>query len=164
MIELSHYSYQPIGHIYSVQQIPSVPTFALGKPKGFWVSVDKEYGWPEWCADNKFRDIKKQYHYRIILAPDSNILHISTANDMKEFQKQYQLGDLSANRFAFTGISWKDVSLDYQGIIISPFMPSVQYDNTVKWYYGWDCASGCIWDSSAVAWTELLYEPQKVSA
>jgi hypothetical protein len=23
-------------------------------------------------------------------------------------------------------------------------------DDNCGWYYGWDCASGCIWDSAAV--------------
>ena len=29
-------------------------------------------------------------------------------------------------------------------------------DMETRWYYGWDCASGCVWDASAVQSVEPL--------
>ncbi len=39
----------------------------------------------------------------------------------------------------------------YQGIIIAPYCYSIRLDNDCFWYYPWDCASGCIWDATAIA-------------
>lgn len=39
----------------------------------------------------------------------------------------------------------------YDGIVITPYVWSMRLDRSAFWYYGWDCASGCIWNASAVA-------------
>lgn len=47
-------------------------------------------------------------------------------------------------------INWPMVADRYQGIVIAPYLWSRRMDGGL-WYYGWDCASGCIWDAAAVA-------------
>ena len=47
-------------------------------------------------------------------------------------------------------IDWAEVASKYDGIIISPYQWSLRLDMEMMWYYGWDCASGCIWNISAI--------------
>ena len=44
---------------------------------------------------------------------------------------------------------WARVGEAYPGIIIAPYIWSRRLDGPM-WYYGWDCASGCVWDPSVV--------------
>ena len=48
-------------------------------------------------------------------------------------------------------INWQPLTEQYAGIIISPYQWKRRLDGRASdWYYGWDCASACIWDLSAV--------------
>lgn len=40
------------------------------------------------------------------------------------------------------------VRQDYAGIEISPYQYECRFELT--WYYGWDVASGCVWDKEAI--------------
>jgi hypothetical protein len=46
-------------------------------------------------------------------------------------------------------IMWGEVAEEYSGIIISPY--SRARSKSYLWYYGWNCAGGCIWDTEIVA-------------
>ncbi len=118
------------------------------KPRGLWVSVDGPRDWPEWCADENFRDTKAQHRYRVTLASSANILTLSTVESLVGFDIEYgDGGDLGL-------IDWALVAAKYQGIIIAPYQWGHRLG--MLWYYGWDCASGCIWDASAIASVERL--------
>ena len=41
-------------------------------------------------------------------------------------------------------IDWKKVASKYDGIEIVPYQPKARMN--LLWYYGWDIASGCIWN------------------
>ena len=43
-------------------------------------------------------------------------------------------------------IDWERVKEQYSGIIITPYCFDLRLD--FIWYYGWDCESACIWDTS----------------
>ena len=74
---------------------------------------------------------------------------------MYAFGKKYQyMGE--PEYFGKLAIRWQDVALDYQGILIAPYQWSLRLDKDFRWYYMWDCASGCIWDLSAIASLTLL--------
>ena len=47
-------------------------------------------------------------------------------------------------------IDWNRVAKKYQGIIITPYIWERRLTTTCTWYYGWDVASGCIWDNKAI--------------
>ena len=41
---------------------------------------------------------------------------------------------------------------EYDGIIIAPYQYSCRLMNSsTAWYYGWDCASGCIWNLGCIS-------------
>ncbi len=56
---------------------------------------------------------------------------------MRKFKITYQL-------------EWDKVKDKYQGIIIAPYQWECRLALETCWYYGWDCASGCIWDLDCI--------------
>lgn len=44
-----------------------------------------------------------------------------------------------------SGIDWKAVAKEYDGIEIDPYQYERRFSEGFLWYYGWDCASGCVW-------------------
>lgn len=39
----------------------------------------------------------------------------------------------------------------------------MRLDNRCTWYYGWDCASGCIWDKDAIEHYYLIKEQETLN-
>lgn len=128
------------------------------KPRGFWVSVDGEYDWPWWCREEQFELVALRYHYRVRLTSDANVLILDTESKMLDFHEQYG-EDLFAGghvgRYQLVG--WKRVAEDYAGIVIAPYFWCFRFDTELSnWYYGWDCASGCIWEHNAIESIEMI--------
>lgn len=158
-MELSHFSYKPIDALYSVEQDARDNRYWNDKPRGFWVSVDGKNDWEEWCNAENFGKMHKTYQYRVELAPDANILHISNEDEFMAFHKEYSK---DAPEVIYGGvILWENVAKNYQGIIIAPYLYTFRFHDQTRWYYGWDCASGCIWNADAIAGIELIREPEK---
>ena len=58
-------------------------------------------------------------------------------------------------------INWRKVAKAFDGIIIPEYIYSRRLDgNASDWYYGWDCASGCIWDARAIKTTKKITKPK----
>jgi hypothetical protein len=116
------------------------------KPAGLWVSVKGERDWPEWTIAESFMTPYDKLCYRIELVEDHNILIISSTAEFDAFEKEFG-GPILPMSFLRV-INWKRVGEKYKGIIIAPY----NYERCMSspWYYGWDCASGCIWDTSAI--------------
>jgi hypothetical protein len=145
--ELSHYSSASGVYPMSMEQLP-VPSF---KPKGLWVTVDGEFDWPTWCKQEEFHEADLQYKFRVALNPDANILYIQGEQELREFNSWAGETLVLAGGHEFPGyVNWNKVAEKYQGIVISPYVWSCRLDYDVHWYYGWDCASGCIWDADAI--------------
>ena len=70
-----------------------------------------------------------------------------------EFWKEW--GGPSGNKWRDRCINWRAVAGDYAGLIITPYQWSRRLE-PYSWYYGWDCASGCIWDPSAITDIKLI--------
>jgi len=49
-------------------------------------------------------------------------------------------------------INWPAVAEKYDGIIIAPYIWQRRLSDNPDhfWYYGWDCASGCIWNTEVI--------------
>lgn len=160
-MNLSHYSNQPIEKIASKKQNFNNLYCGIGKPQGLWISVDGEYDWPSWCEEEEFLQIEEQYHYRVHIKKDANILHLKSTEEIKSFHEKYCAPKPMVKLFA---IPWQIVAKDYDGIIISPYCQELRLDCEIGWYYPWDCASGCIWAADAIEKIELIREPMKEAA
>jgi hypothetical protein len=124
------------------------------KPNGLWVSVKGEFGWPEWCIGESWGTDTLRYRSIVKLVPDAPILMIENAAELDQFDETFGSPIIPHYRM----IDWDRVAEFYQGIVITPYIWSRRLDGSCRWYYGWDCASGCIWDPAAI---ESVSEPER---
>jgi hypothetical protein len=135
------------------------------KPKGFWVSVEGNGdGWSDWCRDNEWGTDRLANAHEVTLADSANILWIRSVEELDAFAEQWKIqpdwNDPIQRKWHHleTKIDWEAVAHRWRGIIITPHLWERRLDGGAFWYYGWDCASGCIWDPAAIASIQLLQE------
>lgn len=138
---LVHYSKKPISKL-----LPVVKPQRIGfKPIGLWISDQSEpRNWFDWCLDEEYHLDILAFAYIVELKANPNILFITSLEELKAFSIRFYAPDYY--------IDWPKVRANYAGIVISPY----RYDARNVWYYGWDVASGCIWDISAISSFTLL--------
>ena len=150
----------------------SYPQMGHPKPNGLWFDVDGS--WRQWCKAAQFRLEHMIWRHTVTLRDTSRILFLRNMENIDLFTSQYG-HDISGNiqpiqssedldRFTcqygsdlfgdilgqFSNyIMWEEVAGKYSGIIIDPYLP--ERSQTYLWYYGWNCAGGCIWDTSVVS-------------
>lgn len=125
------------------------------KPKGLWYGIGTE--WIDFArdadslsADNEFLVGARKWeteHVFLLDINESRMKIIRTADELKEFDKQY--GEYKSD-FYERLINWVKVANDYDGIEIAPYISSMRMDREVTFYYPWDIASGCIWGNGVV--------------
>ena len=147
-LQLSHYSDAPFELDCTRTYEQREPVSAHEKPRGFWVSVDGEHGWPEWCRDENFGLDRLASRLPLTLAPTANVLLIETEQALIEFTHRY--GVPARYSGGAPAIDWVRLAGEYDGIIVSPYQWECRYGEHTFWYYGWDCASGCIWNLDAL--------------
>jgi hypothetical protein len=163
-LELRHYTAVPIVLSLDHEYEQGEPR-SYAKPRGFWVSVLGEDDWPTWCKNEEFREDMLATEHAVTLAEDANILHLDTHRSLNEFTATYGIVETKrygTHEWSEVSIDWQKVASEYQGIIIAPYQWGQRLD--LSWYYGWDCASGCIWDLSAIASVEVVESMAEESA
>jgi hypothetical protein len=121
---------------------------AILKPAGLWVSVEGEYDWKWWCEVEKFRIDRLKYAHEVRLKDDANILYLKSPSELMRFGEKYPNTDpkyAQLEKLMSMFLDWTRVKQDYQGVIIAPYQWDCRFE--LMWYYGWDCASGCIWSN-----------------
>jgi len=103
------------------------------KPNGFWYGFGKE--WISWAKSN-MPDWAGKYIYTVEVP--NNVLKITSYDELLQFNEEYK-----ANQFQ---IDWKRVVSKFDGIEIVPYQQKAKMNIDLIWYYGWDIASGCIWN------------------
>ena len=109
------------------------------KPRGLWYGIGPSWiDWvrsemPDWEVDNVFK----------IDIDESKMLLIRNIEELAAFDKEY--GDDGGR---WKNINWHNVASKYGGIEIAPYLYEGRYE--YMWYYGWDVASGCIWDDGVI--------------
>jgi hypothetical protein len=142
----SHLSQEPISKIWDVDQSVLQSFLPDIKPHGFWYQVDHE--WEEWCSCNMPAWVKPN---RCSIEVDhSRMIVIDSFEKLKAFSLKYKYKTITTRQLTseFRTIDWSRVAADYAGIEISPYQHEARY--AYMWYYSWDVASGCVWDSSAI--------------
>lgn len=149
-MRLVHFASSPVHKIDSVSQRERLGP----KPKGFWVSdQDAEVNWKTWCHKEEFRLDNFVYAHDITLTEKAKILRLSSAEEIDVFTRKYS--EREDNFISNLHIHWEEVAENFQGIIITPYIWERRLDGGADWYYGWDCASGCIWDANAIAYIKI---------
>ena len=143
---LLHFSIKPLVSVHSVNQNPDDIQM---KPDGLWVSAGHgEDSWPSWCRSERFGLERFTHVTEIVLGEDARILYLEGHDAITGFDAVF--GETPSWCYWRTYISWYRVAERYQGIVIAPYIWSQRMGDCF-WYYTWDCASGCIWDASAIA-------------
>jgi hypothetical protein len=145
--DLIHYSDKPLKNIRSSSQ-EEIAVFS--KPNGLWLSVGE--AWKDWCEGKSFRLEYLKSETRVSVKERVNILSISTESDLLNFSTEYCSSEsiLGLDKSCYC-IDWKRVSKEYQGIVISPYQWKCRLGTETMWYYPWDCACACIWDSECLS-------------
>ena len=156
-MRLVHFSAEPLGELHAVAQVDSDRRGEYAKPKGLWLSDEDDYGWRKWCEDEEYGVERLALAHEITLAEDANVLHLSAAHELDDFTERYgaQLSGWPLSQFGRVyAIDWQKVAVDYRGLLITPY----QWERRLSlgWYYGWDCASACVWDPAAIASVERV--------
>ncbi|VVU95389.1 hypothetical protein CPAV1605_1140 [seawater metagenome] len=126
------------------------------KPKGIWYGFGTS--WIDW-ATTIFPDDIGKYYFKLEV-DTSKILKISNIEEAVTFNKKYgissdikmETGDLELLQdLSNKGkINWGEVSKDYAGFELNPYLYDLRADSNFTWLYVLDVASGVIWDSSAI--------------
>jgi hypothetical protein len=147
-MRLLHYTDEPLKHIVSRPQ----PEGAQIKPHGLWLSVEGDDDWFSWCATEAFGLRRLALIYEVCLAPDASIVRLKTPAELVAFSECFPNADApfgGIKEIDLFAIDWPAVARQFQGIIIAPYQWECRLE--LMWYYGWDCASGCIWDAAAIS-------------
>ena len=118
------------------------------KPMGLWYAIGTEWiDWvesemPDWIGDKFYK-----------LETTSKVLKVDTPQKFQALIKEYgtytPLLRYDPNPKRDNRIDWlKIANAGYAGIEIAPYRN--EYRLEYMWYYGWDVASGCIWDKSGI--------------
>lgn len=115
------------------------------KPNGLWYGIGNE--WLDWCK-SEMPDWIYLYNYVLELNM-AKILLITNLRQFNQFNNEYSFRPCKEIQ-SLCYIDWKRVALKYSGIEISPYLGKRRLCRGSSWYYGWDCASGCVWNKEAV--------------
>lgn len=130
-----------------IKTIRSVPSQGIHfKPKGLWYGIGTS--WVDWLEGEGYsfssKDWGGKYIYKLKLA--GGVLRIKSARELDQFTEEYE----AESRFGGDQfIDWREVAKKYKGIEIAPYQASRR--SRYMWYCGWDVASGCIWNASAIS-------------
>lgn len=153
-MKLVHYSKRHVETVRSHKQHPEPDQ----KPQGFWLSCDGfKMNWREWCEGEQFALDCFTHVHDVRLERSANILRLRSAEDIDAFTERFQQEPSWAvgRTYTYHQINWRAVAKCYQGIIIAPYIWERRLHEVARWYYCWDCASGCVWDAAAIKSIDL---------
>ncbi|MFE3229295.1 hypothetical protein [Nocardia sp. NPDC059228] len=128
------------------------------KPVGFWVSVEGDGDWPAWCRSEEFAVERLAVAHEVRLRTSASIRTITSVSEIDGFHDEFaaptDFDRRLGNHRDRWGIDWPAVVQRYDGVIIAQYLWERRYN--LDWYYGWDCASGCIWNLDAIESVKAL--------
>jgi hypothetical protein len=83
----------------------------------------------------------------------SDIMVIQTLEDFNRFEDKYIYhydADIKGYPYLIESVDWKEVAKNHAGLEINPYFWEKRLNSKTNWYYGWDMASGVIWDLDAI--------------
>lgn len=153
-MRLIHYSEQPLVNVYSREHGQGAGCY---KTPGLWVSVEGDDDWVAWCRSEGWGIESFKHATEIVLASSAKVLHLEGETALDGFTEEFVNG---RGPIWHREVDWQAVRARWQGIIIAPYVWSRRLAGHTSWYYGWDCASGVIWDADAVGELRPAEVPQ----
>jgi hypothetical protein len=148
---LVHFSEEPLEFDAS-RSYPQPDGDPFRKPTGLWLSDESGYGWREWCEGEEFH-LEGLAHATPFECDTSTWCVLKSSDEILEFSRKFRVHIVD---FAFPTIDWRDVKKEFGGILVTPYDWKLRLDSRCHWYYGWDCASACVWDLSTVRVTNFV--------
>jgi len=158
-MELIHFTKEDSVDLNRTYEQGDIEKGGFGKPTGMWISDEDSFGWSQWCRAENFHVEHLKNAFSVKLKDNANILHIRTVEELDAFNETYKCPmfkihpELSSTMMT---IDWEAVAEQYSGILITPYLWERRLHMDYNFYYGWDCASGCIWNSDAIESIELI--------
>lgn len=119
---------------------------ASSKPTGFWYGIDN--AWIDWC-ESEMPEWVTPHRYKLDIDM-SKVLVVDTIEKMRDMNKHVVNTDEYFHKFNYD-IDWTYFDKKgYKGIEIPRYMHELRMNHDFFWYYSWDVASGCIWDTSII--------------
>jgi hypothetical protein len=137
-----HMSSKPIDKLTHFSQEPGP------KPHGLWYDCEGE--WIDWVS-SEMPDWVQSYVYEVHLNK-AVMLELKSEGDLLDFTEEYGTapeGYPPGSAKAYY-IDWGRVASKYAGVEICPYQWGLRMDQRTYWYYGWDIASGCVWNPIGV--------------
>lgn len=129
------------------------------KPTGLWYELGGD--WRRWCASDQPDWIDGKFLHGVVLDGE-RMLVLRGVGDIDAFHARYALP--AAYPMDGRYVDWTAVATGYDGIEIAPYCWERRLEGSAsRWYYGWDCASGCIWRPRAMR-VELVEGPLRYAA
>lgn len=111
------------------------------KPDGFWYEVDGD--WRRWC-ESEMPQWMEGLLYEVTISPNVRLLRITSLTEFDAFHREYvTVEPYPGARTLYP--DWTRLAAQYDGIEIAPYQWDRRMTFETFWYYGWDCASGCLW-------------------
>ncbi len=130
------------------------------KTPGLWVSVEGDDDWVAWCRSEQWSLTSFAHAAEIILHQQAAIKYLSSAKDIDLFTEEFR----DDARPVSGTVDWLAIRQNWQGLVIAPYCWERRLTNHTNWYYGWDCASGVIWDANAIAELRATTPPEMLEA
>lgn len=143
----------PEGRVINISRPYSEPFYEKkqitdDKPKGLWYGIGSS--WLDWIS-SEMPEWFSPFTYEIYV-DESKLLRVTNPSEMLVFNEKYSKAERYGNK-----IDWSAVERDgFGGVEISPYMWEFRLNTITRWYYGWDCASGCIWNYSLIEGVRLI--------
>lgn len=116
------------------------------KPSGLWLSVGES--WKHWCEEENYCLARLKNVFRVTLKSSANIALIQSEQELQSFHFQWSEPVLTLDQ---RWPNWRSIAQRFDGILITEYFWNCRLDRpSSNWYYGWDCASGCIWNPIAI--------------
>jgi hypothetical protein len=148
-MERVHASHRPIARLRRRRQ------WHWLKPTGLWYAAGTGTEWltaarEMWGPGHRYR-----HFYDVTFVDQSLVLVIAKTAELRAFTAEYAERSSAAAetslRFAY--IDWARVAEDFDAVEVVPYLWSCRLE--YSWYYGWDCASGCVLNPKAVRLTPV---------
>jgi hypothetical protein len=138
------------------------------KPCGCWITDDTEDCWRSWCQSESFA-LDGLTHKHDVVLDESHLLILRKPWELDDFTREFGVivpwgPPGHPNKYADRCIAWENVAARYDGLIITPYIWERRMSDEYRWYYTWDCASGCIWNVRAIKEIRLLEINEKIAA
>jgi hypothetical protein len=128
-----HVSKKPITRLLGTAQRVSF------KPKGLWYDCDKAWTW--WVGHNMPQWGRGMNYIYLVKINKGRMFNINSESELLKFHERFSTDDGEM-------VDWTAVAKHADGIEICPYQHSQRM--SLDWYYGWDLASGCVWNPTWV--------------